>query len=85
MPAVEDAPGPGRVPVMVEVAVAAGAPKDEVFHIARRWRSVGFYPDLDYQPVRMSTPGEGGSEKAEPQLFLLRGMMDAAQIAALAE
>lgn len=85
MPAVENARGPGRVPVMVEVAVAAGAPTDEVFRIARRWKGIDFYPDLDYQPVRMSTPGEGDSEKAEPQVFLLRGWLDAAQIAALAE
>jgi serine protease AprX len=68
---------------MVEVAVAAGAPKDEAFRIARRWKAVGFDPDLDYQPVRMSAPAERGSEKE--QVFLLRGWMDAARIPALAE
>jgi hypothetical protein len=42
MSAVENAPGPGRVPVMVEVLVVVGAPKDEVFHIVQRQKGVDF-------------------------------------------
>jgi subtilisin family serine protease len=68
---------------MVEVAVPGGAPKDEVFHVARRWTGIGFYPDLDYQPVRMTPAREG--DEAAPQVFLLRGWLDPAQFDALAE
>ncbi len=85
MPAAGTGRGQGRVPVMVEVAVAAGEPPAAALRVTRRWKGIEFSLDPDFAPVRLAPRRTAGSEKAAAEVFLLRGWMDDAEIAALAE